>query len=83
MKTISALILAVAALAAAVPNAVAPADAALVSRQSCTYSCGCQLEGDDGGIDPDTAKCCSNVSGTLGNEGSVSAFSEYHLCECE
>jgi hypothetical protein len=72
MKTLSTLLLAVAALAAAAPNAAGPE--VLDPRQTCVYSCGCQTD-DGSGIDPDTATCCANVGGSLGNDGTVRVFS--------
>ncbi|KAL2145865.1 hypothetical protein VTI28DRAFT_5947 [Corynascus sepedonium] len=59
-----------AAFASAVLNPNDDANPALLStRQTCTYSCGCQEQGGGGGVDPDTAKCC--IGGTLGNEGTL------------
>jgi hypothetical protein len=80
MKVFTAIILTIATLAAAAPSPNGDAtDATLVTRQECVYSCGCQTQGDDSGVDPDTATCCSSVGGTLGNEGSVRLIL---LCLC-
>ncbi|SPQ24254.1 c94f7fed-8b4b-4c5f-b846-a55e7ddde883 [Thermothielavioides terrestris] len=68
MKTLTTLLLSVATLATAAPNAAGPA--VLDPRQTCVYSCGCQTD-DGSGIDPDTATCCASVGGTLGNDGTL------------
>ena len=66
MKTVTAVLVAMVGLVSAAPNT----DAILSTRQSCVYSCGCQTDG-SGGVDPDTALCCSSVGGVLENEDTV------------
>lgn len=70
------VILALAALASATPRPNPDAGvAAFLPRQECIYAVLCQddKEGDD--PDPDTAKCCTQVGGTLGEGGFVRTIS--------
>jgi hypothetical protein len=76
MKAFTALVLTIATLAAAAPSLNGEANAArLDTRQNvpgCEYACLCQLDGPgEPEVDPDTAKCCSTVGGSIGNNDSV------------
>lgn len=76
MKTFTTLVLTIATLAAAAPSPNGEVKAAgLDTRQNipgCVYSCACQVDGPDGpAVDPDTARCCSGVGGTIENNDTV------------
>ncbi|KAK4185122.1 hypothetical protein QBC35DRAFT_476655 [Podospora australis] len=75
MKSITALILTLATLAAASP-AAAPASSGnleLDSRQTCSYRCLCNLQNDpDSELpDPDNIPCCNSVGGTLDSGNTI------------
>ncbi len=71
MKVVVALLLTLVTLSTAVPSPNDINPAILSARQECVYSCGCQVDNDGEGTDPDTAPCCASVGGILGNGDTV------------
>ncbi|KAK5656632.1 hypothetical protein OQA88_4612 [Cercophora sp. LCS_1] len=74
MKSLAAIIVALAALATAVPSQNTVSDAlGMMVRQECTYNCLCNDDKDPESElpDPDTAPCCASAGGSLGSGGSL------------
>lgn len=81
MKSVTAILFTLAALASAAPNPNADANPALLAtRQTCTYNCLCQEDDEGDETDPNTGPCC--VAGTLTNDGTVRFPSLFALLSC-